>query len=56
MANGYVGVNDASDDNFLIANNGHDYYVNDNSTIGDVFTTAIGNNALSGKSTSPTYG
>ncbi len=37
---------------FLIANGGNSYYVNDNSTTGDVFTTAVGNNANSGKSPS----
>ena len=41
---------DTSDEPFLIANNGHDYYVNDSSTAGDVFTTAVGNNLNSGKS------
>ncbi len=35
---------------FLIANNGASYYVNDGSTTGDVFTTATGDNAHSGKS------
>ena len=35
---------------FLIANAGHDYYLNDTSTAGDVFTTAAGDNATSGKS------
>ena len=34
---------------FLITNSGHDYYVNDASTTGDVFTTAVGNDANSGK-------
>ncbi|HEV3345215.1 MAG TPA: right-handed parallel beta-helix repeat-containing protein, partial [Pirellulales bacterium] len=34
---------------FLIANNWHDYYVNDGSTVGDVFTTAVGDDANSGK-------
>ena len=34
---------------FLIANNGIDYYVNDGSTVGDVYTTAPGNDANSGK-------
>ena len=38
-----------SDEAFLIANGGHDYYVNDASPAGDVFTTAVGNNANSGK-------
>src|SRR5205085_11536051 len=40
---------DASDDTFLIAPAGHDFYVNDASTAGDVFTTAPGDNAESGK-------
>ena len=35
---------------FLIANSGNSYYINDGSTVGDVFTTAPGNNANSGKS------
>ena len=34
---------------FLVANNGPDYYVNDGSISGDVYTTAPGNNANSGK-------
>jgi uncharacterized repeat protein (TIGR01451 family) len=34
---------------FQIANGGHDFYVNDNSTAGDVFTTAVGDDANSGK-------
>ena len=37
---------------FLITNSGHNYYVNDNSTAGDVLTTAVGNDASSGKSPS----
>lgn len=41
---------DVSDAGFLIANAGHDYYINDASTVGDVFTTASGDNANSGKS------
>jgi hypothetical protein len=41
---------DVSDSAFLIANGGHDYYVNDGSTADDVFTTAVGNNAYSGQS------
>ncbi|HEV3340661.1 MAG TPA: LamG-like jellyroll fold domain-containing protein, partial [Pirellulales bacterium] len=50
-----VHVNDAaqpsglSHDTFLVANNGHDYYINEGSTTGDVFTTAAGNDANSGK-------
>ncbi len=39
-----------SDQPFQITNAGHDYYVNDNSTAGDAFTTAVGDNANSGKS------
>ena len=35
---------------FLIAPTTHDFYVNDNSTVGDFFTTAVGNNANSGGS------
>jgi uncharacterized repeat protein (TIGR01451 family) len=38
-----------SEQAFLIANNGHNYYVNDASQLGDVFTTAVGNDANSGK-------
>ncbi len=34
---------------FLIAPQGNDYYVNDNSLVGDVFTTAVGNDLNSGK-------
>ena len=33
---------------FQIVNAGTDYYVNDGSTVGDVFTTAMGDNAASG--------
>lgn len=44
------GVTDVSDSPFLIANNGHDYYINDASTVGDSITTAIGDNFNSGKS------
>ncbi len=35
---------------FLIAPMTHDFYVNDSSTVGDFFTTAVGNNANSGGS------
>ncbi len=38
-----------STQDFLIANNGHAYYVNDGSTTGDVYTTAVGDDANSGK-------
>ena len=34
---------------FMVAPAGHSYYVNDGSTAGDVFTTAVGNDANSGK-------
>lgn len=44
------GVSDTSNRPFLIAPSGHDYYVNDNSFVGDVFTTAAGNDLNSGKS------
>ena len=42
---------DASNNSFVIAPTGHDYYINDGSTAGDIFTTAIGNDGNSGKST-----
>lgn len=41
---------DRSDASFLVAGGGTDFYVNDGSSAGDVFTTAIGDNAASGKS------
>jgi Ca2+-binding RTX toxin-like protein len=44
------GISDTSDKPFLVANGGHDYYVNDGSTAGDEVTTAVGNNLNSGKS------
>ena len=56
VANGAVGVNDASDENFLIANNGMDYYVNDASTVGDVFTTAVGRQRRQRKIPRPAHG
>ncbi len=34
----------------LLANGGTSYYVNDGSTAGDQYTTAVGNDANSGKS------
>ena len=40
---------DISDGNFLIAPSGSNYYVNDNSPVGDQYTTAVGNDANSGK-------
>ena len=30
---------------FLVTNNGHDYYINDNSTMGDTLTAAVGDDA-----------
>src|SRR5690606_26011049 len=43
------GVNDVTDTPFIVAPTGNAYYINDNSTAGDVYTTAVGNNANSGK-------
>ncbi len=43
-------IKDSSDTPFLVTNAGHDFYLNDKSKAGDVFTTAIGKNANSGKS------
>lgn len=45
-----IAPSDDSDAPFLVAASTHDYYVNDSSLVGDVFTTAIGNNANNGKS------
>jgi parallel beta-helix repeat protein len=45
-----AGASDISDAPLLIAPAGHDFYVNDGSLSGDIFTTAVGNNAHSGKS------
>jgi len=36
---------DSSDEGFLIANTGTNYYVNDSNLIGDEYTTVVGNNA-----------
>jgi len=49
-ANLAAAPSDSSDEFFQIATAGKDYYVNDASTIGDVFVTAIGNNANDGRS------
>ena len=49
-ASGVVPVSDTSDAPFQIANAGVDYYVNDDSTVGDEITTQIGDNANDGKS------
>ncbi|MCB2027589.1 MAG: right-handed parallel beta-helix repeat-containing protein, partial [Rhodoferax sp.] len=46
---GPVTVSDTSDEGFLIANAGTRYYVNDGSLAGDEYTTAVGDNANSGK-------
>ena len=35
---------------FLLSNGGNNYYINDNSLAGDLYTTAVGNDANSGKS------
>jgi parallel beta-helix repeat protein len=40
---------DTSDRPFQVSNGGHFYYVNDVSSAGDVYTTAVGNNANPGK-------
>ena len=45
-------VRDDLDEPFLVTNGGNHYYVNDSSATGDVFTTAVGNNANTGKSPS----
>ena len=42
-------IADLSDNAFLVAPQGHDYYVNDQTTAGDVLTTSLGNNANNGK-------
>src|SRR5262249_44681583 len=47
---GTTSVQDVSDELFLVANGGKSYYVNDASTTGDEYATAIGDNANSGKS------
>src|SRR5262249_29883996 len=44
-----AGVSDTSDQAFLIAGSGHDFYINDNSTTSDEISSAIGDNANSGK-------
>ena len=51
-ATGSQVVHDSSDDAFQIVDGTHDYYVNDATTTGDLFTTALGNNLNSGKSPS----
>ncbi len=40
---------DVSDDGFTITSGGNHYYVNDGSTVGDVFTTAVGDDLNDGK-------
>ena len=40
---------------FLVTNNGHDYYLNDSSTEGDVFTQVEGNDGNSGKNYAVTF-
>ncbi len=51
VANNAAGTTGVSG-SFLIANAGTAFYVNDSSTTGDVYTTAVGNNANSGTSPS----
>ncbi len=46
----YPTVSGSSNNGFQITNNGHDFYINDNSTAGDVYTSAVGNDLNSGKS------
>ena len=43
-------ITDRSDSPFLVTNSGRDFFLNDNSAVADVFTTALGNNTNSGKS------
>ncbi len=43
-------ITDVSNGKFVVANAGHDYYVNDSQLAGDQYTTAIGSNYGSGKS------
>ena len=50
IANDGVMPEDDSDEAFLIANNGTDYYVNDASLVGDEYAAAVGSNLNSGKS------
>ncbi len=42
-------VRDDSDEPFLVTNGGNHFYVNDDSQTGDLLTTAVGNNAHTGK-------
>ncbi|MBC9882178.1 LEPR-XLL domain-containing protein, partial [Bradyrhizobium sp. INPA01-394B] len=43
------GVSAVSEHGFLVANSGHDYFINDGSTVGDEYTSAVGNDLNSGK-------
>ncbi|RLB69862.1 MAG: hypothetical protein DRH04_04500, partial [Deltaproteobacteria bacterium] len=49
-ANTALNSSDVSDRAFMVSNNDHEYYINDDSLTGDEFTTAPGDNANSGKS------
>ena len=49
MGSGAAAVSDTSDAPFLVTNAGHDYYVNDGSTTGDEYTSAVGDELNSGK-------
>ena len=51
-SNDFAGVTDAGDASFQLANSGHNYYVNDNISAGDQYTTALGNDVNDGKSPS----
>ncbi|MCA9061773.1 MAG: right-handed parallel beta-helix repeat-containing protein, partial [Planctomycetaceae bacterium] len=42
-------ISSQSAEPFLITNGGRDFYINDHSLVGDVFTTAVGNDLASGK-------
>jgi len=48
-AGGRMLASDRSDEPFLIGNGGSTFYINDSSRIGDQYSTAVGDNAYSGK-------
>ena len=43
------GVSGVSNQGFIVTNAGHDYFINDNSTVGDEYTSAVGSDLNSGK-------
>jgi hypothetical protein len=49
-SNGTPVASDLSDKTFEVVGGGNVFYINDNSSVGDTFTTAFGNDANSGKS------